>query len=54
MEEPLVPLSPDESKMDSPTWHQEALEETIARCEAGQERPIDWTDAKQQLRKRAE
>jgi hypothetical protein len=35
-------------------WHEEALKETVARCATGQEQPIDWADAKRQLRKRAE
>jgi hypothetical protein len=54
MEDPLAPLSREESRLEPPPWHQEALEETIARYEAGQEQPVDWADAKRQLRKRAE
>jgi hypothetical protein len=54
MEELWTSLSREESRLESPTWHQEALKETVARYDAGQEQPIDWADAKRQLRKRAE
>ena len=54
MEELWASISVEESRLESPTWHEEALRETVARYEAGQEQPIDWADAKRQLRKRAE
>jgi hypothetical protein len=54
MEELWTSLSREESRLESPPWHEQALKETAARYEAGQEQPIDWADAKRQLRKRAE
>ena len=54
MEELWVSLRCEETRLESPPWHQEALKETVARYDAGQEQPIDWADAKRQLRKRAE
>ncbi len=47
-------LSREDSKLQSPPWHKQALEDTAARYQAGQEQPIDWADAKRVLRKRAE
>jgi hypothetical protein len=52
MEELWVSLSREESRLESPLWHQEGLKETVARYDAGKEQPIDWADAKRQLRKR--
>jgi hypothetical protein len=54
MEELWESLSQDESRLESPPWHQDALQETMARYEAGQEQPVDWDAAKRELRKRAE
>jgi len=54
MEELWESLSREESRLESPPWHREALRETAARQEAGQEQPIDWAAAKRELRKRAE
>jgi len=54
MEELWASLSREEGRLESPPWHEQALKETVARYEAGQEQPIDWADAKRQLRKRAE
>src|SRR5208282_5728452 len=60
-EEPLMclfkvprPSSQQETQRGSPTWHEEALRETAARYDAGNEPPIDWDAAKRELRKRAE
>jgi len=39
-------------RLESPAWHGEALRETEQRYEAGQEQPIDWVIAKQELRER--
>lgn len=47
-------LSRDAESIESPPWHREALEETDQRFRAGQERLIDWDDAKKELRKRSE
>jgi hypothetical protein len=54
MEELWASISGEESRLESPAWHEEALRETVARYEASQEQAIDWADAKRQLRKRAE
>jgi len=52
MEELWESLSKDAARLQSPGWHGDALRETEQRYEAGQEQPIDWADAKQELRKR--
>jgi len=49
-----ISLSQDESRLESPSWHQAALREATARYEAGHEQPVDWAAAKRELRKRAE
>jgi hypothetical protein len=53
MEELWESLSADEARLDSPSWHEEALRETAARRDAGHEEPIEWSAAKRELRKRA-
>lgn len=47
-------LSRDDVQVESPTWHEEVLNETEARVAAGRERIVDWQAAKQELRKRFE
>jgi len=47
-------LNQDESRVESPPWHEIALRETAERFEAGYESPIDWAAAKPELRTRAE
>lgn len=54
MEELWESLSRDEDRLESPTWHIDALEETRQNYAAGREQPIDWESAKQELRKRSE
>lgn len=54
MEELWESLSREESRLVSPAWHQDALKETALRQEAGHEKPVDWAEAKRDLRKRAE
>jgi hypothetical protein len=54
MEELWASLAQDESRLESPPWHRDAVEETAARYEAGQEQPVEWAGAKRELRKRAE
>jgi hypothetical protein len=39
----------DDQALPSPDWHAVILRETEARHEAGQEPPMDWADAKQEL-----
>lgn len=43
-------LSHSEAEMDSPTWHRQALAETESRNET----PLDWSEAKKQLRARVQ
>jgi hypothetical protein len=50
MEELWESLSADPAKLESPAWHGEVLCETEQRYEAGQEQPVDWSAAKQELR----
>ncbi len=47
-------LSSEDESIDSPTWHQDALQETENRLKAGQEKTLDWKEAKSELRKRFE
>lgn len=47
-------LQHEETSLESPDWHKEALKETERRYSEGQERIIDWQDAKKELRKRFE
>lgn len=54
MEELWTSLSADEASYESPSWHRDVLEETAARHEAGDEKPLDWASAKRELLKRAE
>jgi hypothetical protein len=52
MEELWESLSADAARFESPSWHGDALRETERRIEAGQEQPVDWAIAKQELRER--
>jgi hypothetical protein len=54
MEELWESLTEEEARLESPSWHEDALRETAKQYEAGQEQPIDWAAAKRELRKRAE
>jgi len=45
-------LAREPEQVESPDWHREALEETDGRLKAGQERTVDWPEAKAELRKR--
>lgn len=47
-------LSNEEDQIDSPDWHRKALQETELRLSSGQEKIVDWQDAKRDLRKRFE
>lgn len=53
-EEQWASLSREESRLESPCWHEFALKETSRRCKAGKEQPLDWENAKQRFRKRAD
>lgn len=45
-------LSREDEEVESPGWHQKALQETERRLSAGQEKIVDWQVAKKELRKR--
>ena len=47
-------LSKEDTEVESPKWHQEALHETEQRLNLGEEKKIDWQTAKKDLRKRFE
>ena len=47
-------LSRSEVEVESPEWHEKALQEADARMAAGQDRVLDWDEAKRELRKRIE
>jgi len=50
MEALWVDLSRSEGEFESPTWHESALRETEQRVASGEEKAVDWEDAKRQLR----
>lgn len=45
-------LSANETEFVSPKWHKTALAETEKRAKEGQEEFIDWSTAKDKLRKK--
>ena len=47
-------LSNEEEQVESPDWHKKILQETECRLSSGQEKIVDWQDAKKELRKRFE
>ncbi len=47
-------LSNEEEQIESPDWHKKALQETEHRLSSGQEKIVDWQDAKKELRNRFE
>jgi len=47
-------LSKEAEALESPRWHQEALQETEQRLNLGEEKKVDWRTAKEELRKRFE
>ena len=47
-------LSNEEGQVESPDWHEKALQETERRFCSGQEKIMDWKDVKKELRKRFE
>lgn len=42
----------DYASLESPLWHEAALRETEDRIQSGDERILDWREAKEELRKR--
>lgn len=47
-------LSRNEEAFESPAWHQEELAATEERVKAGQEKFVEWEQAKEELRERFE
>ena len=47
-------LSKEGGDIESPEWHQEALQETERRLSLGQEKIVDWQASKKELRDRFE
>jgi len=47
-------LSKEDTEVESPKWHQEALQETEQRLNLGEEKKVDWQSAKKELRERFE
>ena len=47
-------LSKEGDEVESPEWHQEALQETEQRLKVGEEKMVDWAAAKKDLRERFE
>ena len=43
-------LNSSGDEVESPVWHETALRETAERVESGEESPVDWSAAKEQLR----
>jgi Putative addiction module component len=51
MEALWADLSRDDAELESPTWHADALRETAERVARGEEKVLDWEQAKAELRK---
>ena len=51
MESLWADLSRDETELESPAWHADALRETSERVARGEEKVLDWEQAKAELRK---
>ena len=47
-------LSSEDQSIQSPAWHESVLKETEQRVQAGQEKILDWKEAKKELRQRVE
>lgn len=47
-------LSKEDEEVESPEWHQEALQQAENRLNLGEEKMVDWDSAKKELRKRFE
>ena len=52
MEELWADLSRNELEFESPLWHEVVLKEREERLRKGEETPIDWDEAKEDLRNR--
>jgi len=51
MEALWADLSRDKETLESPAWHADALRETAERVASGEEKMLDWEQAKSKLRK---
>jgi hypothetical protein len=51
MEALWADLSRDEAEVESPAWHADALRETSERVARGEEKSLNWEQAKAKLRK---
>lgn len=49
MEALWIDLSRSDEDVRSPSWHEDCLRETEVRYLAGEERVLDWEDAKREL-----
>ena len=54
MEDIWEDLSREEVEIESPDWHQNALQQAEIRMSSGQEKIVEWKVAKNELRKRFE
>ncbi len=53
MEALWADLAEDETRMDSPAWHAEALRETERLVRQGKARISDWQEAKRRIHRKA-
>lgn len=51
MEALWADLSRNEAEVESPAWHADALRETAERAARGEEKILDWEQAKAKLRR---
>ncbi len=51
LEELWDSIAREGDRYESPSWHEQALKETQERYESAAEQPVDWADAKRDLRK---
>jgi len=47
-------LSKEDEEVESPKWHQDALQDTERKLNLGEEKKVDWHAAKKELRERFE
>lgn len=53
MEEIWESLSQTPESIPSPAWHADVLVERDAKVQSGQTKPVDWDEAKRDIRRRA-
>ena len=54
MDELWASLTANQREFESPPWHENVLREREERSKKGLEAPIDWEEAKDELRRRLE